>query len=243
MSKKLFKKKSEEKHPWTISNVIALLLLSSLVFFVIKVGVEEYQPAEKERLAQEKIEKTNKEKEIAEAMVAKDKLEYVEDKLFDLEKENAKILESTKARTILDPSRLTRPRYIVEVMFRLWNKHGGKHDYVPFCIAAYESNFNTFTHNTKGEDSRGLFQVNVADPWHASRTNATKLFEPVYNMEYQFDELVKFEEKGIAMGLTGVDLILYVARYGQRPNWEKCSGYIKQTVRDAYSEYMNLKIN
>jgi hypothetical protein len=128
-------------------------------------------------------------------------------------------------------------------MFRLWEQHGGQYDYVPYCIAAYESGYNTFTHNTSGEDSRGLFQVNYADPHHKARTDPTKLFEPVYNMNYQFDELVRYEKQGISKGLTGIDLVLYVARYGQRPNWPKCSEYITARVTKAYNEYMDLKLN
>jgi|GEM_PF-3756207 len=212
----------------------------SLVAYTLYIGVVEYQPYVQ---AQAKIQIEKEAElmlEIEQAFKDQSKLKMTQTDLDTLKAKHKAIIESKKARTILDMSRTDKPRYIVEVMFRLWERAGGQYDYVPYAIAQYESNYNTFCHNTNGEDSRGLFQVNV--PFHPN-ANPVKLFEPVYNMEYQFKELVQFEKKGIEMGLTGEELILYVARYGQRPNWEKCEGYIRAEVKKAYNEFQNIKLN
>jgi len=133
-----------------------------------------------------------------------------------------------------------RPQYIVDVMQRLWVRMGGTHTYVPYCIIAYESNFDTFTRNTNGENSFGLLQVNVGHPSHSARvggsTNYHKLYEPVFNMTYQFPELIRYEKEGIAKGLSGADLTCYVARYGQRPAWKD---WIRQAINKSHQEFMN----
>ena len=133
-----------------------------------------------------------------------------------------------------------RNEKVTTAMFRLWQEHGGTYNYVPYCIAAYESGFDTNCHNTSGEDSRGLFQVNVANAHHRNNTDPQMLFDPIYNMEYQFDELVIYEKRGIEMGLQGIDLILYVARYGQRPNWSTQRYYIQNKVTSAYNTFSKL---
>lgn len=131
------------------------------------------------------------------------------------------------------------PQYIIEAMFRIWERKGGTYSYVPFCIAGYESKFDPTCWNQKGEDSRGLFQVNVADPAHAKRNpNRTKLFDPAYNMNYQFEELVQFEKEAISKGLCGVEIVRYVAKYGQRPRWTKD---IERKIDLYYSLYLNAK--
>lgn len=229
-----------KKTEWGLMNVVCLVFAIGIVFFVIKAGREQYQPYME---AQASIRMEKEEalmQEIEEAFKDQITLKMTQTELDAIKQKHKAIIESKKARTILDMSRTNKPRYIVEVMFRLWEKAGGVNDYVPYCIAQYESQYNTFCHNTDGEDSRGLFQVNA--PYHPN-ANPTKLFEPVYNMKYQFKELVQFEKKGIEMGLTGIDLVLYVARYGQRPNWEKCSGYIKSEVTKTYNEFQNIKLN
>jgi hypothetical protein len=89
----------------------------------------------------------------------------------------------------------------------------------------------------------GLFQVNIADKWHKKRNpDAKKLYDPAYNMTYQFAELVIYERKGIAQGLKGAELAIYVSRFGQRPNWGKCSGYITTEIKKAYKAYNNALI-
>ena len=230
----------KQKAKWDVRSVGALMILITLALITLGSGVFHYQPALKAQAQQQLLIEEQMLKEIEEAFTSQTKLQMTQMELDTLKQKHTAIINSKKARTILDTNRLKHPRYIIEVMFRLWEQHGGIADYVPYCIAAYESEYNTFTHNTNGEDSRGLFQVNV--PYHRG-ANPTKLFEPAYNMDYIFDELVRYEKQGIAKGLTGIDLVLYVARYGQRPNWEKCSGYITTRVTRAYNEYMDLKLN
>jgi hypothetical protein len=137
-----------------------------------------------------------------------------------------------------------RPQYIVEAMQRLWINMGGTYTYVPYSIIAYESNFNTFTYNpgtpSNPENSYGLLQYNIRVPSHAKAIggvkNAHKLYEPVFNMQTQFPELIRYEKEGIAKGLRGADLACYVARYGQRPLWKD---WIRQAIHKTHQEYMN----
>lgn len=233
----------KRKEKWSPVSVMALIASTLFILTALVGGVEHEKVMAEKREAAFAMEKENEAElmqEIEEAFKDQSKLKMTQMELDALKQKHKAIIEYKKARTILDMSRTNKPRYIVEVMFRLWEKAGGKYDYVPYCIAQYESDYNTFCHNTDGEDSRGLFQVNV--PYHPS-VNPIKLFEPVYNMEYQFKELVQFEKKGIEIGLTGIDLVLYVAKYGQRPNWEKCSGYIISEVTKTYNEFQNIKLN
>ena len=148
--------------------------------------------------------------------------------------------QARKPKVILDYDKLSAPRYIVELTERMAYQHGFDTIAVPYCIMYYESRFNPTCHNTKGEDSRGLFQVNVADPSHAKRNpNRNKLFDPAYNMDYQLDELAIYYKQGRTKGLSGTDLICYVAKHGQRPRWSKT---IEVEIAKAYKEYSNAVI-
>jgi hypothetical protein len=126
------------------------------------------------------------------------------------------------------------PTYIGEEMFRIWRKKGGAYSYVPYCIAWYESRFNTASQQvTSKEDSRGLFQVNMF--WHSENfKNENQAYNPRTNMEYQFGELIRYEKKGIEKGLRGVPLICYVAKHGQRPTW---TSTIEKEIADSYKYY------
>ena len=126
------------------------------------------------------------------------------------------------------------PTYIGEEMFRIWEKKGGAYSYVPYCIAYYESRFNTASQQvTSKEDSRGLFQVNM---FHHSKgfKNKNQAYNPRVNMEYQFEELIRYERKGIEKGLRGIPLICYVAKYGQRPSW---TSVIEKEIANSYKYY------
>lgn len=235
-------KNKNKKEKWSFASVVALIVCSSFVILAITNSIDFRQCEADAEYEQVRLE-SEKQLQIADMEEENKQLAVTKEVLVESENKIKSLVKNYNARTILDSTRLKHPRYIIEAMFRLWERHGGKYDYVPYCIAAYESEFNTFTHATQGEDSRGLFQVNVANSWHRSRVVPERLFEPVYNMEYQFDELVRFEKAGIKRGLKGIELILYVARYGQRPNWSKCSAYITNRVKKAYSEFNNLKIN
>lgn len=135
-------------------------------------------------------------------------------------------------REIIDYDKLKAPRYLVELMQRMCYKHGIEPSLI-YPIIMYESKFNPIEHNTNGEDSRGLLQVYVnyhrdADP--------KKLFDPAYNLEYQLDELKKFNDLGIKKGLSGADLSIFISKFGQKPLWQN---WIAESIRASYKEYRN----
>lgn len=235
-----------------------LICLLVFAFMIIAVFIREgYLTPEKEKdiFAQvigeklEQLEKANSEKKILTEEFFRDKKslrseydEYIT-KLDSKNKGLEKTLEQYRDKSvpILDLNKVKHPTYIVNEMLRIWIGMGGTYSYVPYCIAAYESNFQTWCHATKGEDSRGLFQVNYGDPAHKKRIpNPNKLFDPRYNMNYQFKELIFWEKKGIKKGLTGAELVKYVAKYGQRPSWRK---WIEDKIDSAYKEYNSILIS
>jgi hypothetical protein len=145
-----------------------------------------------------------------------------------------------KTKPVLDYDKLKCPRYLVELMERMSASHGFTSIATVYCITEYESKFDPTCWNQKGEDSRGLLQVNVKDKAHAKRNpNKTKLFDPAYNLDYQLDELKIYYDKGIAQGLTGAKLINYVAKNGQRPKWE---AWIEARIAKTYKEYLSAVI-
>jgi hypothetical protein len=142
-----------------------------------------------------------------------------------------------KPKEVINYAKLSAPRYIVELIERMSASHGFDSGAYIYSIVAYESQFNPACHNTRGEDSRGLLQVNVADPSHAKRNpNKTKLFDPAYNLDYQLDELKLYYKTGKQRGLSGADLSIFIAKYGQRPKW---GDWIAQEIKKYYAEYKN----
>jgi hypothetical protein len=142
-----------------------------------------------------------------------------------------------KPKEVVNYAKLSAPRYIVELIERMCASHGFDSGAYIYSIVAYESQFNPACHNTRGEDSRGLLQVNVADPSHAKRNpNKTKLFDPAYNLDYQLDELKLYYKTGKQRGLSGADLSIFIAKYGQRPKW---GDWIAQEIKRYYAEYKN----
>jgi hypothetical protein len=142
-----------------------------------------------------------------------------------------------KPKEVINYAKLSAPRYIVELIERMCVLHGFDSGAEIYSICAYESQFNPACHNTKGEDSRGLLQVNVKDPSHAKRNpNKTKLFDPAYNLDYQLDELKLYYRLGKQRGLKGADLAIFISKFGQRPKWTED---IAQAIRQYYKEYKN----
>jgi hypothetical protein len=71
----------------------------------------------------------------------------------------------------------------------------------------------------------------------------SQLKNPEFNLNYQLDELRQYYIKGKAKNLSGTDLIAYVARYGQRPDWSrKNREYILKTITNTYELLQNSKI-
>lgn len=104
-------------------------------------------------------------------------------------------------------------------------------EYVWYPICMKESRGNPKAWNRAGEDSRGLFQINLhAHPEYAD----LNLFDPRVNAEIAArDFLLNAYQNGRAKGLVGEDLTAYVWRYGIRPKWttEKEKS-IKQLTRE-----------
>ena len=144
-----------------------------------------------------------------------------------------------KTKAILDYSKLKCPRYLVELMEEMSAKHGFPTIATVYCIAAYESKFNPACHTvTKKEDSRGLLQVNVMA--HSARIpNKTKLFDPAYNLDFQLPEIKQYYDKGKAQGLSSAELIVYTAKFAQRPAWAE---WIAKSIRASYKEYLSAEI-
>ena len=61
------------------------------------------------------------------------------------------------------------------------NDHGNNHHLVK-AIIKVESNFRTLAHNTKGEDSRGLGQINAPTAIALGVTDLDSLFKPEINI-------------------------------------------------------------
>lgn len=172
--------------------------------------------------------------------------EQIKVELEELQQENVKMTEyvmasrgatNRKTKEVLNYDKLSAPRYIVELMERMCLSHGFEGIGEIYSIIAYESRFDTTCHATKGEDSRGLLQVNVADKAHARRNpNKNKLFDPAYNLDYQLDELKVYYKSGKNRGLKRAELAMFISRYGQRPRW---SNSIEQNIRKYYKEYQN----
>jgi hypothetical protein len=183
-----------------------------------------------------KVIALTEQKEVTEAEIEQIRLNYIETtKELEQYKDNAKI---PYQKITLDYTKLPDiPQYISNLIIREWVRHGGEDPIVPLAICAYESKFDPLTRNTNGENSWGLFQVNVGHPAHAKRMNYTdyaRLYEPLFNMRYQFPELVAYERKGIHQGLIGSELAKYVAKYGQRPLWKD---WIAQAIDGKYAEF------
>jgi hypothetical protein len=200
------------------------------------------------------LEKINnelvEENKVKEYEIEQIRLEYQESfkKIESLEYDKKKLAERYPQKTILDFSKLTNnePMYLVDMIIREWERHGGTDSLVPLAICKYESNFKPTTRfkgsTSNPEDSWGLFQVNVHDKAHASRmgwSNYERLYDPVFNVQYQFPELVAYERKGIAKGLSGYELAQYVSRYGQRPYW---TNSLAETVKNNYNYFVKAKI-
>jgi hypothetical protein len=86
-------------------------------------------------------------------------------------------------------------------------------------IGRRESGLNPFAWNNSGEDSRGLYQINVrANPKYAD----VNLFDPVTNATIaRNDFIAPAWAKAKTLFTDPGDQAAYVWRYGIRPNWAK----------------------
>jgi len=149
-------------------------------------------------------------------------------------------------RTQIDYGKVPKSKiYIGNLIIREWKRQGGTDDLVPLTICMYESEFDALRLNAGTpsipEHSMGLFQVNT--DVHGSRLGYKayhRLYEPLFNIQFQFPELVRFEKKGIAKGLRGEELAKYVARYGQRPYWTNA---LSNKIGSIYRQFESAKVN
>jgi len=107
-----------------------------------------------------------------------------------------------------------------------------------YAVMMNESGGNPLAHATVGEDSRGLFQVNV--PFHPE-ANSGMLFNPEYNAVFTSTTLLKpAYNAGVAKGLNGASLASYVEQYGERPAWTTT---VDNRVRSAYASFTGGKVD
>jgi hypothetical protein len=86
-----------------------------------------------------------------------------------------------------------------------------------YPIAMTESEGNPSASNrTSREYSVGIFQVNT---YAHHDVSPTKLKNAAYNANYQMPKLYYASVAGKRNGLTGLSLLYYVAKNGQRPCW------------------------
>jgi hypothetical protein len=101
---------------------------------------------------------------------------------------------------------------------------------VLYSIVGMESGFDNTLVGDSG-DSYGLFQINV--PSHAN-FDVSKYTNPEYQADYQLPELKKFYDKGLNLGLSGLNLAKYVEVYGQRPDY---TGENKVSIDTSMKKY------
>jgi len=122
-----------------------------------------------------------------------------------------------------------------------------------YPIMQMESGGNPDSHNTNGEDSRGLFQINLFAHPQWSHLN---LFDPAINARIAAENfLLPAYKQAQAKGLSNpVDQAEYTWRYGIRPFWTtKKANAIRQavssfsppveTVNDAWGDLLNTAAN
>ena len=99
-----------------------------------------------------------------------------------------------------------------------------------YPIVMMESGGSTVsTMITKKEHSIGLLQVNTLV--HPVKRN--EMYDPEKNLAYQMPELAEKYREAKEMGLSGLSVVYYVERYGQRCNWTET---VKTTLKKYYEE-------
>lgn len=102
-----------------------------------------------------------------------------------------------------------------------------------YPIVMTESQGDPLAVGDKGK-SHGLFQIySVAHPDYNVERGKSSID---YQIDYWMPTLVKTYKEGLAKGLSGDDLAVYVERYGERPKW---TATVENNVRNYYSDFMN----
>jgi hypothetical protein len=96
-------------------------------------------------------------------------------------------------------------------------------------VVMFESSGNPLAIGDGGK-SYGLFQINTSVHHSYNINKGIQSIE--YQADYWMPNLVTAYKQGKSKGLTGLDLTLYVERYGERPKWG-------QNVIDGITKYYN----
>jgi len=122
-------------------------------------------------------------------------------------------------------------------VFNILKKYGNKHHlpvYVWYPIVMTESKgIPNTSHRTSKEYSVGCFQVNT---YAHKDCSPSRLKNPAYNANYQMPKLYSVYITGKKRGLTGINLVCYVAKYGQRPAW---TSKYRQSLYSYYKRILN----
>lgn len=140
-----------------------------------------------------------------------------------LSRENYILVSRGKERTYSMKS------YVYQVCDQYGKKHGVPKE-VWYPIIMMESGGNpTATTITSKEDSRGLLQVNTK----VHSIGKVEAYDIEKNLSWQMPVLAKTYREAKARGLKGLDVVLYVERYGQRCQWTKA---VEQSLTKYYNE-------
>ena len=145
---------------------------------------------------------------------------------------------------VYDYEKLTAKRDIVYLMEKCAYKLGFKSIDEIYPIVAYESHFNPkLETKTKREHSIGLLMVNTWTNYPKGQ-DINKLKDAEFNLNYQLPELFVHYGDGRAKGLKEIDLVLYMVRNGQRPDYSNkdVRKYIISESTKYYKEIITAKI-
>lgn len=115
-------------------------------------------------------------------------------------------------------------------------KHGNNPALVK-AIIRKESGFNPNAHATKGEDSRGLGQINAATARVLGVTDLNKLYDPAYNVEILNSVLDDLKTRHTSI----FDLI--AAYNAGKPKFDAAGNYINSLyVADVFSWFLGYSV-
>ena len=137
-----------------------------------------------------------------------------------------KVIAKTTPKPTKRPTTILTSRYsrtygkMSSNVFNVLKKYGERYHlpvYIWYPIVMTESQGNPRASNrTSKEYSIGCFQVNT---YAHKDVSASKLKNASYNANYQMPKLFYVYVAGQRKGLSGLSLLYYVAKYGQRPAW------------------------
>lgn len=152
---------------------------------------------------------------------------------------------STESRIpTYDYEKLTAPKNIVYAIEKCAYKLGFKSIDEIYPIVGYESHFNPkLETKTKREHSIGLLMVNTWTNYPKGK-DINKLKDAEFNLNYQLPELYEYYCDGREKGMKGMDLVLYMVKYCQRPDYSNkdVRSYIITEATKYYKEITAAKV-